>query len=82
MLEAPGSHLTNKYSEGMPGARYYLLDQGSWGVNLQLYSCNSVNSVVYMGLLLPKDRIIEPWISYSRRKEDLWGFDFLRKCVV
>ncbi|KAF9608469.1 hypothetical protein IFM89_009835, partial [Coptis chinensis] len=44
VMEALGSHLTNKYSEGMPGASR---TRGT-----------SANFAVYNGLLLPKDRIM------------------------
>lgn len=79
VMEALGSHLINKYSEGMVGARYYGgnefideieklcckralsvfdLDNETWGVNVQPYSCTSANLAVYTGLLLPGDRIM------------------------
>ncbi|CAA2975104.1 serine hydroxymethyltransferase 7-like [Olea europaea subsp. europaea] len=59
VMEALGSHLTNKYSEGMPRTRYYggnqYIDEMRYSVP---YSCTSANFAVYTGLLLLGDLIM------------------------
>ncbi|CAG8827399.1 14267_t:CDS:2, partial [Gigaspora rosea] len=64
VMEANGSPLTNKYSEGLPGARYYgalqafRLSSEEWGVNVQPYSGSTANFCALTALLQPRDRLM------------------------
>ena len=62
VLDALGSVMTNKYSEGQPGKRYYggneYIDHNEWSVNVQPYSGSPANFAVFTGLLNPHDRIM------------------------
>src|SRR6266480_4179890 len=54
VLEATGTVLTNKYSEGYPGRRYYEGQQ----VIVQPYSGSPANLAVYFAFVQPGDTIM------------------------
>ena len=73
VMKATGSILTNKYSEGYPGKRYYGVNAdviealaisrvkelfGADHANVQPHSGASANMAVYLGLLNPGDTIL------------------------
>ncbi|KAI8004705.1 hypothetical protein LOK49_LG08G00897 [Camellia lanceoleosa] len=73
VLQAVGSVMTNKYSEGYPSTRYYggnevlcqkraleafQLDPAKWGVNVQSLSGSPANFQAYTALLKPHERIM------------------------
>lgn len=73
VMEAVGSCLTNKYSEGLPGKRYYGgneslcqrralevfgLSAAEWAVNVQPYSGSVCNFAAFTALLSPGDRFM------------------------
>ncbi|KAM1013951.1 hypothetical protein ACFX13_044664 [Malus domestica] len=56
-METLGSHLTSKYSEGFPGARYYTGNQHI--DQIELLCCErALAAFVYTGLLLPNDQFM------------------------
>ena len=74
VMEAMGSHLTNKYAEGYPGKRYYggcgIVDKveeiarrakelfGAEHVNVQPHSGSQANMAVYFTILKPGDTVL------------------------
>ncbi|KAM1023035.1 hypothetical protein FF1_043801 [Malus domestica] len=57
VMETLGSHLTSKYSEGFPGARYYTGNQHI--DQIELLCCErALAAFVYTGLLLPNDQFM------------------------
>ncbi|KVH99662.1 Pyridoxal phosphate-dependent transferase, partial [Cynara cardunculus var. scolymus] len=60
VMQAVGSVMTNKYSEGYPGARYYGGNEyeKSTSINVQSLSGSPANFQVYTALLKPHERIM------------------------